>query len=163
MNYNNFKYDQKYPGYRTGRGEQHFDKKANEVLVQLKDVLGSKDFCELSYEEIDKSDGIAEKLGKQRDALKVTQLRKFFDQIKKIEADISDKGWTDSVSRDFFMLRPQLAYAVGRDLVSRDFFELMSFCLKGVNDSKDKVEAYRRFSSLVEATVAYRKYHEKRE
>ncbi|HJK07001.1 MAG TPA: type III-A CRISPR-associated protein Csm2 [Methanocorpusculum sp.] len=129
------------------------------MLDHLKSVLGSKDFSELSYEEIAKQDGIAEKLARQRGALKVTQLRKFFDQVKKIELNLSDKDWTDAVTRDFFMLRPQLAYAKGRDLISQEFFEQMSFCLDKVNASVNKPEAYRRFSSLVEATVAYRKYH----
>ncbi len=157
MSYNDYG---KSRNQNYSQGNRYSDKRPNEVLDQLKKSLGSKDFCELSYEEIAKSDGIAEKLGKQRDALKVTQLRKFFDQIKKIETDISDKGWSDGVSRDFFMLRPQLAYAKGRDLISGEFYELMSFCIERVNDSKNKPEAYRRFSSLVEATVAYRKYYE---
>ena len=135
------------------------DQKSNEVLDHLKSVRGSKDFSELSYEEIAKQDGIAEKLARQRGALKVTQLRKFFDQVKKIELNLSDKDWTDAVTRDFFMLRPQLAYAKGRDLISQEFFEQMSFCLDKVNASVNKPEAYLRFSSLVEATVAYRKYH----
>lgn len=155
----NNNYSKNYQQKSSYSNSKMSDKKRNEVLDHLQSVLGSKDFSELSYEEIAKQDGIAEKLAKQKGALKVTQLRKFFDQVKKIELNLSDKDWTDAVTRDFFMLRPQLAYAKGRDLISQEFFEQMSFCLDKVNASVNKPEAYRRFSSLVEATVAYRKYH----
>ena len=156
MNYNNPKDFQRNTSYSDRKKSST---KTNEVLDHLKSVLGSKEFSELSYEEIAKQNGIAERLAKQKGALNVTQLRKFFDQVKKIELNLSDKDWTDAVTRDFFMLRPQLAYAKGRDLISQEFFEQMSFCLDKVNASVNKPEAYRRFSSLVEATVAYRKYH----
>lgn len=87
-----------------------------------------------------------------------SQLRKFFGHLKQIQAD-----W-DKLKNEIPMLKPQLAYAVGRDMKNgrdqtkiRDFYDIIVDGLKSV-DQNDK-NTYNRFVSLIESIVAYHKFH----
>ena len=96
--------------------------------------------------------------------LNTTQLRKFFDNIASNQERLKNGEWKD-IESDFFMLRPNLAYAKGRKLIPDDFFILVSLCLERVNtqgsDEKKKKENYDRFVALMQAIVAYTKYYER--
>lgn len=90
--------------------------------------------------------------------LTTSQLRRFFGHLKQIQSD-----W-DKLKSEIPMLKPQLAYAVGRDMKSgrdqtkiRDFYEVIVDGLKSV-DQNDK-NTYNRFVSLIESIVAYHKFH----
>jgi CRISPR-associated protein Csm2 len=90
--------------------------------------------------------------------LTTSQLRRFFGHLKQIQAD-----W-DKLRNEIPMLKPQLAYAVGRDMKSgrnqtkiREFYDAILDGLKAV-DPEDK-NTYNRFVSLVESIVAYHKFH----
>lgn len=67
---------------------------------------------------------------------------------------------------DFQMLKPKLAYAVGRAEKSskkdkrckiRDFYEVMVDAIDKVEKSQDKDKAFKNFISIFEAIVAYHK------
>lgn len=99
---------------------------------------------------------------RQTVALTTSQLRKFFGEVKRQQ--MSDR---DEVA--FAMLKPKLAYAVGRakkdNKVYRieDFYEVMSDAIDKVQACRDdnKENAFKNFTLFFEAIVAYHKKHEK--
>lgn len=77
------------------------------------------------------------------------QLRKFFGEVKRQQM----QGYNKT---DFVMLKPKLAYAVGRADKSskiKDFYLVMSDAIDKVSDEK----SFRNFISIFEAIVAYHK------
>lgn len=92
-------------------------------------------------------------------ALTTSQLRKFFGEVKRIEAG----GEVDKA--ELIMLKPLLAYAVGRDAKKTkiaDFAEQVTRALDAViqaeNEEKRK-SCFHNFVKLFEAIVAYHKYY----
>lgn len=86
-------------------------------------------------------------------ALTTSQLRKFFGQLRRIQADY------DKLQTEIPLLKPKLAYAVGRDGNNskiKDFYEQIE---KGLNLIKGNKENFNRFVSLTESIVAYHKFH----
>lgn len=93
------------------------------------------------------------------EALTTSQLRKFFGEVKRQQMN----GYDET---DFQMLKPKLAYAVGRAEKSskkdkrckiRDFYEVMVDAIDKVEKSQDKDKAFKNFISIFEAIVAYHK------
>lgn len=83
--------------------------------------------------------------------LTTNQLRKFFGEVKRQQM----QGFNDS---DFVMLKPKLAYAVGRASGIRnpkikDFYVVMSDAIDKVHNEKE----FRNFIQIFEAIVAYHK------
>jgi len=93
---------------------------------------------------------------------KTTQIRRYFNAVKKMETDLKNKKGWGAVKADFYMLTPKFAYARGRTLISDDYFRFMMACLKKVDvgDDDEKEENFMKFVALFEAIVAYHKYHE---
>ena len=70
------------------------------------------------------------------------------------------KGYIES---EFVMLKPKLAYAVGRAKKNskiKDFYDVMSDAIDKVTQSSDKKKAFKNFISVFEAIVAYHKKYE---
>jgi CRISPR type III-A-associated protein Csm2 len=126
---------------------------------------------EITREITDKTNDFAEKFGfflgedtygKKDTRLTTNQLRKFFGEVKRQQLG----GY---VSSDFILLKPKLAYAVGRvkikqnkdkakevlvtDYKINDFYEVMSIAINCVNGP----DTFKRFVSVFEAIVAYHK------
>ena len=92
---------------------------------------------------------------KKISAMSTSQLRKFFGEIKRIQALDFDKS---EVKDDILMLKPKLAYAAGRDEGKSkigDFYKKMSIGLDAI-EPKNK-EHFRNFVKIFEAIVAYHK------
>lgn len=96
------------------------------------------------------------------DQLSTSQLRKFFGEIKKIQAN----GFQDNRT-DFRMLKPQIAYAVGRDIETKskknktkikDFYDGIKHLIDDEVVHDDST--FRNFVWLMEAIVAYHKVAE---
>lgn len=88
--------------------------------------------------------------------LTTSQLRKFFGEVKHQQM----KGYLES---EFVMLKPKLAYAVGRAKKNskiKDFYDVMSDAIDKVTQSSDKEKAFKNFISVFEAIVAYHKKYE---
>lgn len=88
-----------------------------------------------------------------------TQIRKFFGEVKKIQADFENK------KDQIIMLAPKLAYAVGRDefdpRLRRKKTKILEFqeeVTKAINVINEKADNYGRFVSILEGIVAYHKY-----
>jgi CRISPR-associated protein Csm2 len=99
---------------------------------------------------------------KFKDSLKPTQLRKVFHTFKRLQQQLlTARSSTTELTEDFraklSLLTPDLAYAVGRELVPKEFYDLLKLCL-----SPQKMRTVADFQRLVEflsAVLAYQKYH----
>lgn len=85
-----------------------------------------------------------------REKLTTNQLRKFFGEVKRQQM----KGYNET---DFILLKPKLAYAVGRAKGNnpkiKDFYNVISNAINYVHDEK----SFRNFIKIFEAIVAYHK------
>lgn len=93
-------------------------------------------------------------------ALTTSQLRKFFGEVKRQQM----RGYNES---DFVMLKPKLAYAVGRARKNtklhyniEDFYNVISHAIDIVEKSSDKKKSFKNFITVFEAIVAYHKKYE---
>ena len=117
------------------------------------------------YERFGKYLGTTEKYkknvqGKEREfkveKLTTNQLRKFFGEVKRQQMNGYNKT-------DFILLKPKLAYAVGRakgDSKIKDFYEVMSNAIDIVAKEQDEEKAklyFKNFIKIFEAIVAYHK------
>lgn len=90
--------------------------------------------------------------------LSTSQLRKFFGELKKIQADYRNQ------KTKIPLLIPKLAYAVGRDYNSHSnrakskVYEFYIEIKKGI-EKADSVEKYEKLVQVVESIVAYHKFH----
>ncbi|WP_373839844.1 type III-A CRISPR-associated protein Csm2 [Methanospirillum sp.] len=156
--------DRKYSNAPRNTGG-YSRRQSSDIEPELAKIRACKNLSDLSIEEISKEGGIAETLAKSfKGNLKTTQLRKFFDNIASNQERLKSGGWKD-IESDFYMIRPNLAYAKGRKLIPDDFFILVSLCLERVNtqeaNEKKVIENYDRFVELMQALVAYTKYYER--
>ena len=89
--------------------------------------------------------------------LTTSQLRKFFGEVKRQQMN----GYEQS---KFIMLKPKLAYAVGRAKSEKkgshkieDFYNVMADAIDKVAKSPDQTKAFKNFINIFEAIVAYHK------
>lgn len=96
--------------------------------------------------------------------LTTSQLRKFFGEVKRQQMI----GYDET---EFIMLKPKLAYAVGRAKQNgrrgkvqkiEDFYYVMADAIDKVESSTDKPKAFKNFITAFEAIVAYHKAEEKK-
>ena len=88
-----------------------------------------------------------------KSAMTTSQIRKFFGEVKRIQADFSKH------KDDAPMLSAKLAYAVGRQkgaVKIRSFYNEFDKAIKAIDG---KEENYNRFVKLLESTVAFHKFH----
>lgn len=134
-------------------------KSMNDVKNHLERLNSLSD---LKPEDYALEGGIADKIAQQSGEMKFTQLRKFFGHIKKIEREEKKgKGRIDSDSFDLtklYLLMPELVYAYGRQLITKDFYDVMKICL-----GPDKIKEVADFKRLVELLTAVIAYHKKKE
>lgn len=95
------------------------------------------------------------------DALTTSQLRKFFGELRRIDTDLDRK------IGDLPMLKPMLAYAVGRDKTSSNknktkigiFEKEVTKGLNAIREGENRKSDFKNFVKLFEAIVAYHKYY----
>ena len=113
----------------------------------------------------------AEKFGKylalddfDAEPLTTSQLRKFFGEVKRQQM----MGYNET---EFTMLKPKLAYAVGRAKQNgrknkaqkiEDFFNVITYAIDKALSSPDRTKAFKNFITAFEAIVAYHKAAEKK-
>ncbi len=115
-------------------------------------ALDPKDFCE----EEGLADSLAQRFGKE--ALKPTQLRKVFHPLKAMRRDVERELKSEEDRKRPFQrtevikLMPTLAYASGRGLIPKDFYDIMRTC---VSAQKIKTnDDFIRLAEFVEAILA---------
>jgi len=99
---------------------------------------------------------IADKLGKhlKDNGLKTTQIRRFLDGVRKLDIQFS-KGKKFSEDQ-VVLLKPKLAYAAGRH---REVMPLMDVLQPAITAGSRSYSDFKRLLALIEAIVAYHKYH----
>ena len=127
----------------------------DEIKARLEGLEG---MAQLKREDFADEGGYAHALAQQfRGTLKATQLHRFFRQIKQVQREAGRAGADEPFQRERILtLLPILVYSVGRDLVPKDFYEIVKICL-----SKDKLKTngdFIRVAEFLEAIVAYHKY-----
>jgi CRISPR type III-A-associated protein Csm2 len=138
------------------------------MMWEKNDLISKK---EIQEKVTDVTVQFAERFGrylaeKEEDAdpLTTSQLRKFFGEVKRQQM----MGYEET---EFVMLKPKLAYAVGRakqngkrgrHLKIEDFYLVMANAIDNVEKSADKPKAFRNFITAFEAIVAYHKAAEKK-
>ena len=115
-----------------------------------------------NWREILRDGGPIDEYSKNLD-IKTTQIRKFFEEVRKIRDRLHDGNaeWTE-IESELWKLIPAARYASGRKVISKDFYYFIS---KGIYmaTEPDSEEAKKRklenFIRLFEALVAFHKFH----
>lgn len=111
----------------------------------------------ITQETVDWAQKTGKHLADGRDHLSTSQLRKFFGELRRIQA----LGYENAKS-DFILLQAKLAYSVARQdkwkvAKMREFSDIISGGIREVKTTSD----YKNFIDIVEALVAYHKMYEK--
>ena len=88
----------------------------------------------------------------QEKKMTVGQIRKFYGELKKIQANYDDRF------QEIPFLKAKLAYASGRESGNKGlklFYEVISIGLSTVTDKK----SFDHFVSIAESIVAFHKFH----
>ena len=128
--------------------KEEIQNKVTDVTVQFAENFGK-------YLAVDDYDS---------EPLTTSQLRKFFGEVKRQQM----MGYNET---EFTMLKPKLAYAVGRAKQNgkknkaqkiEDFFVVITDAIDKVLSSPDRSKAFKNFITAFEAIVAYHKAAEKK-
>lgn len=128
--------------------KEEIQNKVTDVTVQFAENFGK-------YLAVDDYDS---------EPLTTSQLRKFFGEVKRQQM----MGYNET---EFTMLKPKLAYAVGRAKQNgkknksqkiEDFFLVITDAIDKVLSSSDRAKAFKNFITAFEAIVAYHKAAEKK-
>ncbi|GBD00181.1 hypothetical protein HRbin17_02719 [bacterium HR17] len=93
---------------------------------------------------------------REEDKLKPTQLRRTFHELKRMEQELRrGKSQLDRVQLG--LTTAELAYALGRGVIPKPFYDLMKALLGKVADKED----FKRLTDFLTVLLAYHKYHEK--
>jgi CRISPR-associated protein Csm2 len=120
-------------------------------------VEGLKRLADLDPGEFAEEGGYAHILAREfGGTLKPTQLRKVFHSLKRIDLGLKGKSADAALDRtEVNRIIPELAYALGRQLIPRDFYNLMKACLG--HQRMQTVGDFRRAMELLTAVLAYQK------
>lgn len=109
----------------------------------------------------EEANNIAKKIGEDKNMNKSTQLRRFFDEILRIntmaQTDKNNDKW-NTILPLVHMIVAKTAYAQGRGLVTQSFFEMMR---SGITQIKDK-EDLQVFTNFLEAFMGFYKVYRPR-
>ena len=102
-------------------------------------------------------DGVAYKIAYNLKRTNTNQLRKFLSMIKEAEHYAKNVS-LDAGKEKLYRIVPLAAYAVGRKLFEKDFFDFIKNCItpKRLASLDDII----KFSTLFESIIAYRKERE---
>ncbi len=123
------------------------------------DLNGVRDLRDIEAEDIN---GIGEAQGRAfAQKVKTSQLRAFYSAVNRIRIRVQSQRTNDfsPLERSLILLKPKLAYAAGRHKALKSFQSFMVQAIDGVVKSKDKKRALTNFFDLLEAVVAYHKFH----
>lgn len=87
--------------------------------------------------------------------LKSSKIRSVYGEIKRIEGNI------DNNLSQYYLLKPKVAYAVGRDknVIGLQLFKIIFD--NAYNDVKGNSKNFKRFCEFMEAIIAYHKFYVK--
>ncbi|MBW1953420.1 MAG: type III-A CRISPR-associated protein Csm2 [Deltaproteobacteria bacterium] len=109
---------------------------------------------------VDMADEMGKELARN---LKINQIRRFLDALRKIEqeffrvASSADPGQREKIKHNLSMLRPKLAYAVGRDRSVRPLMTVLEPAIRKA--AADPDQNFEKLLHFMEAIIAYHKYY----
>jgi CRISPR-associated protein Csm2 len=87
--------------------------------------------------------------------LKMNQIRRFLDAVRKIESEMKAKSF-DEVKDSVVLLRPKLAYAAGRERRVKPLMNVLDPAIKSGATSK---ENFNKLLRLIEGIIAYHRFY----
>jgi len=131
----------------------------NAVLQKLQRLRRLSD---LSMDDLAPEGGIADSIAQHlRRNLRAAQLRKFYSLLKRVDLELRDQAedsaFPDKLRPQVLRVLPLLAYARGRNNIPDSFYNFMKTILDFSKISE--VRDFRRLIHLLEAVVAYHKFH----
>jgi CRISPR type III-A-associated protein Csm2 len=139
------------------RKDQH--ERNNSLEKIMRELKNLSSMGELSPEKFAPQNGIAYQIAEllRRKEMKFTQLRKFFGELKGIEMEVKKESFDPLKHRPkLLMLMPELAYGVGRRVVSKEFYDIMKICIEKIKNKDD----FEKFVEFLTAIIAYYKFLE---
>jgi len=136
--------------YKNGQQEE----RQQSPIAEMKEKL--KKYQKLKEIPADELISIADKIGKhlKDNDLKTTQIRKFLDGVRKIDAQF-DRG--KSFNKDnVILLKPKLAYAAGRQQSVKPLMEILD---PAISAGAESYESFKKLIALIEGIVAYHKFY----
>jgi CRISPR-associated protein Csm2 len=126
------------------------------VIDRIRDL---KHLRELDVKEFALEGGLADQVVQAigTASLKPTQLHKVFHTLKTMQQKVKQLNPDQAFnSAELLQLMPKLAYAVGRELIPKEFYQLLRevFDPKRLSTNADFLRAF----DFVEAILAYHKY-----
>ena len=126
------------------------------VIDRIRDL---KHLRELDVKEFALEGGLADQVVQAigTASLKPTQLRKVFHTLKTMQQKVKQLNPDQAFnSAELLQLMPTLAYAVGRELIPKEFYQLLRevFSPERLPTNADFLRAFE----FVEAILAYHKY-----
>ncbi|MCS6831275.1 MAG: type III-A CRISPR-associated protein Csm2 [Armatimonadota bacterium] len=131
----------------------------NDVQSVINRIKQLKRMSDLEVKEFALEEGLADKAVRAVGVanLKPTQLRKVFHTLKTMQQRVKTQPKEEAFdSTELLQLMPTLAYAVGRDLIPKEFYQLLRevFHADRLQTNADFLRAF----DFVEAILAYHKY-----
>ncbi len=128
----------------------------DEVLGKIRSLPRMADLNPADFaEERGYADTLAREFGRD---LKSSQLRKVFGALKQVDIRVKSEPLDKTLARsEINRLIPELAYAFGRELVPKGFYELMKMSLS--QTKMQTVGDFRRLMEFLTALLAYHKLH----
>jgi CRISPR-associated protein Csm2 len=127
-------------------------------LADWKEFGEKKDFKDIPVESFAGKDQWADKFMKARHKdLKINQLRNFFGEIQSIQKNpkIWEKGQDKELKEAVSLLQMNLAYDFGRNVITRDFYDIITVSLAKVKVEED----FKKFVVFIKSLIAYHKFH----
>jgi len=126
-----------------------------EFKIKSEWITGDKGVTD---EAVKEASAFAKELANTNNGIPLTtsQIRKFFGELKRIEADFDRKK--DQIP----LLKAKLAYAVGRNKKGNMPHKIEAFykSLEGpISQINQDPQRFKRFVQIVEAIVAFHKFH----
>ena len=96
--------------------------------------------------------------GKLKGKMKITQLRRFFDEFASMERKLKQPEF--KLDAELSLMMPKVKFARARKLCPDEFVTLMSKIQKGVCEGEgNKEKKFKNAKKILEAVVAYSKYY----
>ena len=125
-------------------------------------VNRAKQLRNLKIDDLVLPQGTLDQLAKHfSKSLKTTQLRRVFHDIKRLEQTarrIRSEEFSH-IRTQLALTLPELAYAYGREVIPKEFYDFMRSLLHPPNERFQGKEDVQRLVEILTALLAYHKFH----
>ncbi len=129
------------------------------ALAQFQRAIAQKSF--IDDEVLSLSEKLAQELIRGISGMKkensITQVRKFYNQVRVVHR----KTDPQTLRPRLRVLQAQVAYAVARDILTKEFKEFFDAVIQKIVSSKQEEQALDEFMDFFETLYAYFYYHSK--